>query len=407
MDGIINVKVGGSHLSKDNKNAGITGEAEVTSLRISFDESWDKYAKTVTFFDARGINPVKRTLTTDLIEDIKEDTRTYLVPIPAEPLSIAGESTFVIDGYLDGKRKRSMEGKLVVKYAPDTDSAGEPTTPTPSQIEQLQVQIDGIMNDIQDAAKAGEKVEEALKAYELIKEYAEETEENANRAESYVGKTSYIGDNGNWFIWDIENQAFFDTGIKAQAGSTVYVGDNPPEEADVWIKPEGDAESILTPADMEKIMAYVEGLVKSLSQPVRSFVNILGGADNWTAEDVEDSNGNKIGSRYGQVVNVNNAVITPNSKVDLQITSEQMVIFHEKDLAFVAENDGGDGICKVLVDKKYRNVIGAHMIGSYASEMIFGAGIMVETEMRVDDIKEIVFPHPTVCEIFRDAIFQL
>jgi len=341
MDGIINVKVGGSHLSKDNKNAGITGEAEVTSLRISFDESWDKYAKTVTFFDARGINPVKRTLTTDLIEDIKEDTRTYLVPIPAEPLSIAGESTFVIDGYLDGKRKRSMEGKLVVKYAPDTDSAGEPTTPTPSQIEQLQVQIDGIMNDIQDAAKAGEKVEEALKAYELIKEYAEETEENANRAESYVGKTSYIGDNGNWFIWDIENQAFFDTGIKAQAGSTVYVGDNPPEEADVWIKPEGDAESILTPADMEKIMAYVEGLVKSLSQPVRSFVNILGGADNWTAEDVEDSNGNKIGSRYGQVVNVNNAVITPNSKVDLQITSEQMVIFHEKDLAFVAENDGG------------------------------------------------------------------
>ncbi len=234
-----------------------------------------------------------------------------------------------------------MEGKLVVKYAPDTDNAGEPTTPTPSQIEQLQVQIDGIMNDIQDAAKAGEKVEEALKAYELIKEYAEETEENANRAESYVGKTSYIGDNGNWFIWDIENQAFFDTGIKAQAGSTVYVGDNPPEEADVWIKPEGDAESILTPADMEKIMAYVEGLVKSLSQPVRSFINILGGADNWTAEDVEDSNGNKIGSRYGQVVNVNNAVITSNSKVDLQITSEQMVVFHEKDLAFVAENDGG------------------------------------------------------------------
>lgn len=74
---------------------------------------------------------------------------------------------------------------------------------------------------------------------------------------------------------------------------------------------------------------------------------------------------------------------------------------------YVAENDGGDGICKVLVDKKYRNVIGAHMIGSYASEMIFGAGIMVETEMRVDDIKEIVFPHPTVCEIFREAIFQL
>ena len=47
------------------------------------------------------------------------------------------------------------------------------------------------------------------------------------------------------------------------------------------------------------------------------------------------------------------------------------------------------------------------MIGNYASEIIYGAGIMIETEMRVDDIKEIIFPHPTVCEILREAIFQL
>lgn len=72
-----------------------------------------------------------------------------------------------------------------------------------------------------------------------------------------------------------------------------------------------------------------------------SYIRILGGIDNWEAEDVTDSTGKVIGSRYGQVVNVNNAVITPNSKVDLQITSEQMVIFYEKDLAFVAENEEG------------------------------------------------------------------
>lgn len=74
---------------------------------------------------------------------------------------------------------------------------------------------------------------------------------------------------------------------------------------------------------------------------------------------------------------------------------------------YVAENEGGDGICKVLVDKKYRRLIGVHMIGNYSSEIIYGAGIMIETEMRVDDIKEIVFPHPTVCEIIREAIFEL
>ena len=73
---------------------------------------------------------------------------------------------------------------------------------------------------------------------------------------------------------------------------------------------------------------------------------------------------------------------------------------------YVAENEGGDGIIKILIDKKYRNVIGVHMIGSYASEIIYGAGMMIETEMRIDDIKEIVFPHPTVCEVIREGIFE-
>ena len=73
---------------------------------------------------------------------------------------------------------------------------------------------------------------------------------------------------------------------------------------------------------------------------------------------------------------------------------------------YVAENEGGDGICKVLIDKKHRKVIGVHMIGNYSSEIIYGAGLMIETEMRVDDIKELVFPHPTVCEIIRETIFE-
>ena len=45
--------------------------------------------------------------------------------------------------------------------------------------------------------------------------------------------------------------------------------------------------------------------------------------------------------RWYQVVTVDNAVITPNSKVDLQPSSEQLSVFHNKDLAFVTENDNG------------------------------------------------------------------
>ena len=73
---------------------------------------------------------------------------------------------------------------------------------------------------------------------------------------------------------------------------------------------------------------------------------------------------------------------------------------------YVAENEGGDGICKLIADKKRRKLIGAHMIGNYSSEIIYGVGIMIETELRIEDIKEIVFPHPTVSEIIREGIFE-
>lgn len=73
---------------------------------------------------------------------------------------------------------------------------------------------------------------------------------------------------------------------------------------------------------------------------------------------------------------------------------------------YVAENENGSGICKILIDRKYHKIIGVHIIGNYASEIIYGAAMMLETEMRVEDIKELVFPHPTVSEIIREGIFQ-
>ena len=73
---------------------------------------------------------------------------------------------------------------------------------------------------------------------------------------------------------------------------------------------------------------------------------------------------------------------------------------------YLAENEGGDGKIKLLIDPVHNRILGCHMIGSYASEIIFSAGMMVETEMRIEDIKELIFPHPTVAEIIREAIFH-
>ena len=74
---------------------------------------------------------------------------------------------------------------------------------------------------------------------------------------------------------------------------------------------------------------------------------------------------------------------------------------------YLAENEGGNGIVKVVVDKKYHRVLGVHMIANYAAEIIYGAALMIETEMCIDNLKEIVFPHPTVCEVIREALFDV
>ncbi len=74
---------------------------------------------------------------------------------------------------------------------------------------------------------------------------------------------------------------------------------------------------------------------------------------------------------------------------------------------FLAENEGGDGLCKVLVERSSRRLIGVHILGSYASEMIYGAAVMIEQGMRIDDIKRVVFPHPTVSEILRETLLRI
>lgn len=70
---------------------------------------------------------------------------------------------------------------------------------------------------------------------------------------------------------------------------------------------------------------------------------------------------------------------------------------------FVAENEGVNGVCKVLLDKQER-IIGAHVLGNPASEIITLAATAIELGLTATQWKKIVFPHPTVGEIFREAL---
>lgn len=72
---------------------------------------------------------------------------------------------------------------------------------------------------------------------------------------------------------------------------------------------------------------------------------------------------------------------------------------------FVAENEGGNGLCKVLISEERGEVIGVHMLGNPCSEMIYGACMAIEQKMTLIEMQKIVFPHPTVSEIFKETIF--
>ncbi|HNX12424.1 MAG TPA: dihydrolipoyl dehydrogenase [Paludibacteraceae bacterium] len=74
---------------------------------------------------------------------------------------------------------------------------------------------------------------------------------------------------------------------------------------------------------------------------------------------------------------------------------------------FVAENEGGNGLCKILVGEKHGEVIGVHMLGNPCSEIIYGACMAIEQEMTLEAMQEVVFPHPTVSEIFKETIFSV
>jgi hypothetical protein len=75
------------------------------------------------------------------------------------------------------------------------------------------------------------------------------------------------------------------------------------------------------------------GLVEVANKVAPSPASIKLYADRWVQSKNEQ--------RWHQEVVVSNATITKYSKIDLQLSAEQIMIFYEKDLAFVTENDGG------------------------------------------------------------------
>lgn len=90
------------------------------------------------------------------------------------------------------------------------------------------------------------------------------------------------------------------------------------------------------------------------------------------------------------------------SNIDYKVVKKQLGIAGR----FLVENVGKSGTCKVLLGKKYNEILGVHIIGGCCSEMIWGAVTFIENEMCVSDITKIIFPHPTVSEAIKETIIH-
>jgi dihydrolipoamide dehydrogenase len=75
---------------------------------------------------------------------------------------------------------------------------------------------------------------------------------------------------------------------------------------------------------------------------------------------------------------------------------------------FVAENTLlGTGAVKIIADAEDRSILGIHAVGSYAPEFIWGGAALIEQKCKIDDVKQLIFPHPTVSELIRDVVWAL
>jgi dihydrolipoamide dehydrogenase len=62
-----------------------------------------------------------------------------------------------------------------------------------------------------------------------------------------------------------------------------------------------------------------------------------------------------------------------------------------------------EGMVKIVADARYDEVLGAHIIGPHATELIAEACIALQLESTVEEVIQTIHAHPTVSETFKEA----
>ena len=66
--------------------------------------------------------------------------------------------------------------------------------------------------------------------------------------------------------------------------------------------------------------------------------------------------------------------------------------------------NGGQGVVKVIKGKEYNEILGVHILGPRATDLIAEAALMIGMEATVEDVIETIHAHPTLTEAVREAV---
>ena len=148
--------------------------------------------------------------------------------------SIGNEDLFVLEQGGDAKK---LKGAQLVKYA--QDAVGEQVTAAAGSATDAE---NAAQNAAQSAKAARQSATSAASSASDAGAYKTAAENAQKGAEAAVGKTSYIGDNGNWYEWDATSGAFVDSGVSAQPFP--YVQPDEPIDApefSLWVDTDEEA----------------------------------------------------------------------------------------------------------------------------------------------------------------------
>lgn len=70
-------------------------------------------------------------------------------------------------------------------------------------------------------------------------------------------------------------------------------------------------------------------------------------------------------------------------------------------------NGDAEGFCKVIVDQNNNDLLGVHIIGSHATELISEAALALFVDAAGVEIAETIHPHPTSSEVMKEAALAI